>query len=254
MRRLEGKIALATASGAGIGRATALRMVSEGARVFATDVDEAALATLARREGVETRRLDVTDGEAIRALVAEIEHEAGRIDVLFNCAGFVHAGDILAATEEEWDFAFDLNVKSMFHTIRAVLPVMVAGGGGSIVNMSSAAGPMKAAPSRAIYATTKAAVAGLTRSVAADHIKQGVRCNAICPGTVESPSLEQRMHALGEATGEGFEAAHASFVARQAMGRLGKAEEIAALAAYLASDESGFTSGALHVIDGGWTV
>ena len=254
MRRLEGKIALATASGAGIGRATALRMVSEGARVFATDVDEAALATLARREGVETRRLDVTDGEAIRALVAEIEHEAGRIDVLFNCAGFVHAGDILAATEDEWAFGMELNVTSMFRTIRAVLPGMLKRGSGSIVNMSSAAGPFTGPPGRAIYSATKAAVAGLTRAVARDVIDKGVRVNAICPGTVESPSLEGRIEAMGATMEGGVEAARAAFLARQPMGRLGKAEEIAALAAYLASDESGFTSGALHVIDGGWTV
>ena len=251
MRRLEGKVALCTASGAGIGRATAQRFAREGARVFATDIDENALHDLS---GIETRRLDVLDGDAVGALVREIEGEAGRIDVLFNCAGFVHAGDILEATEDEWDFGFDLNVKSMFHTIRAVLPGMIERGGGSIVNVSSAAGPMKAAPSRAIYSTTKAAVAGLTRSVAADHIRQGIRCNAICPGTVESPSLQGRMKALGEKTGEGYDAAHAAFVARQPMGRLGTADEIAALAAYLASDESAFTTGALHAIDGGWTL
>ena len=254
MRRLMGKVALCTAAGAGIGRATAERFAAEGARVFATDIDERALGELGETERIETRRLDVLDGGAVTALVDEITREAGGIDVLFNCAGFVHAGDVLEATEEEWDFAFALNVKSMFRTIRAVLPTMIEGGGGSIVNMSSGAGPFKAAPSRAIYSTTKAAVAGLTRSVAIDHIKQGVRCNAICPGTVESPSLRARMHALGEKTGEGFDAAHASFVRRQAMGRLGKPDEIAALAAYLASDESAFTTGALHLIDGGWAL
>ena len=254
MRRLMGKVALCTAAGAGIGRATAERFAAEGARVFATDIDERALGELGETERIETRRLDVLDGGAVTALVDEITREAGGIDVLFNCAGFVHAGDVLEATEEEWDFAFALNVKSMFRTIRAVLPTMIEGGGGSIVNMSSGAGPFKAAPSRAIYSTTKAAVAGLTRSVAIDHIKQGVRCNAICPGTVESPSLRARMNALGEKTGEGFDAAHASFVRRQAMGRLGKPDEIAALAAYLASDESAFTTGALHLIDGGWAL
>ena len=247
MQRLTGKTALCTAAGAGIGRATAERFAAEGARVIATDIDEEALASL---KGVEARRLDVLDNAAVEALA----HEIGGVDILFNCAGFVHAGTILEATEEEWDFAFDLNVKSMFRTIRAVLPGMIERGGGSIVNMSSAAGPMKAAPSRAIYSTTKSAVAGLTRSVAADHIKQGIRCNAICPGTVESPSLQGRMHALGEKTGEGYEAAHASFVARQAMGRLGTPEEIAALATYLASDESAFTTGVLHQIDGGWAL
>ena len=251
MKRLDGKVALCTASGAGIGRATALRFAAEGARVYATDIDERALGEL---EGIETRRLDVLDGGAVAALASEITRDAGRIDVLFNCAGFVHAGNVLEATEEEWDLGFDLNVKSMFRTIRAVLPGMIERGGGAIVNMSSAAGPMKAAPSRAIYSTTKAAVAALTRSVAVDHIRQGIRCNAICPGTVESPSLQGRMKALGEKTGEGYEAAHASFVARQPMGRLGTADEIAALAAYLASDESAFTTGALHAIDGGWTL
>ena len=247
MKRLEGKVVLATASGAGIGRATAQRMAAEGARVFATDIDEAALATL---EGVEARRLDVTDRAGVEALVAEI----GRIDVLFNCAGFVHAGSILDATEEEWAFGLELNVTSMFRTIRAVLPGMLERGAGSIVNMSSVAGPVTGPPGRAVYSATKAAVAGLTRAVARDVVDRGVRCNAICPGTVESPSLDQRIEAMGRTLEGGTEAARAAFLSRQPMGRLGKPDEIAALAAYLASDEAAFTTGALHVIDGGWTV
>ena len=253
MDRLEGKIALCTASGAGIGRASALRMAAEGARVFATDVDEAALAALAETDGIETRTLDVTDADAIRALVEELERAAGRIDVLFNCAGFVHAGSILDATEDEWARGLELNVTSMFRTIRTVLPGMIARGGGSIVNMSSVAGAVTGPPGRAIYSATKAAVAGLTRAVAADHVKEGIRCNAICPGTVESPSLEGRMRVAGETLPGGFEEARAAFLARQPMGRLGTPDEIAALVAYLASDESAYTTGALHVIDGGWT-
>ncbi|WP_322990950.1 SDR family oxidoreductase [Hoeflea sp.] len=244
MQRLKGKTVLATASAQGIGKATALRMGQEGARVIATDVNEKALAALQGEPGIETRKLDATDKAAIAALVAEI----GQIDVLFNCAGFVHAGSILDATEEEWDFAFNLNVKSMFHMIRAVLPGMLAAGGGSIVNISSVAGAVTGPPNRFTYSATKAAVAGLTKSVAADFIKQGVRCNAICPGTVESPSLEDRMRAQGD-----YETARKAFLDRQPMGRLGKPEEIAALATYLASDEAGFTTGQLHVIDGGWT-
>ena len=258
MLRLEGKVALCTASAAGIGRATATRMAEEGARVYATDIDEAALARLGGHDtggagSIEARRLDVTDREAIAALAGGIEREAGRIDILFNCAGFVHAGGVLDATEEEWTFGFELNVTSMFHTMRAVLPGMLARGSGSIVNMSSVAGAMTGPPGRAIYSATKAAVAGLTRAVARDHVAEGVRVNAICPGTVESPSLEQRMQDMAKANGTSVEEARAAFVARQPMGRLGRAEEIAALACYLASDEAGFTTGALHVVDGGWT-
>ena len=251
--RLEGKVALATASGAGIGRATALRMAAEGARVFATDIDADALAALEGTERVETRRLDVRDAGAIGALAAEIEREAGRIDVLFNCAGFVHAGDVLTASEEEWAFGLDLNVTSMFRTMRAVLPGMLERGSGSIVNVSSVAGAVVGPPGRAIYSATKAAVAGLTKAVARDYVARGVRCNAICPGTVESPSLEQRMREAGEGLAGGYEEARSAFLARQPMGRLGAPEEIAALACYLASDEAAFTTGALHVIDGGWT-
>jgi 2-keto-3-deoxy-L-fuconate dehydrogenase len=244
MQRLQGKTVLATASAQGIGKATALRMAQEGGRVFATDINGAVLETIANTPGIETRVLDATNEDAVNALVAEI----GTVDVLFNCAGFVHSGTILDTTEEEWAFAYKLNVTSMFHTIRAVLPGMLAAGKGSIVNMSSVAGAVIAPPNRFTYSATKAAVAGLTKSVAADFVKQGIRCNAICPGTVDSPSLQDRMRAQGD-----YEAARAAFLARQPMGRLGTPEEIAALAAYLASDESGFTTGQLHVIDGGWT-
>ncbi len=244
MRRLEGKTVLATASGQGIGRATALRMASEGARVIATDVNAETLALLDGALGMETARLDVTDRAAVDLLVSRL----GPFDVLFNCAGYVHSGAILDATEEEFDFAFDLNVRSMFHTIRAVLPGMIAAGGGSIVNICSVAGAITGPPNRCLYSASKAAVLGLTRSVAADYVKQGIRCNAICPGTVESPSLDERLRATGD-----YEAARAAFMARQPMGRLGKPEEIASLAAYLASSESSFTTGQAHVIDGGWT-
>ena len=258
MKRLKGKVVLASASGAGIGRASVRRMAAEGARVFATDIDADALRTLAEEDHgagtIETLRLDVTDGAAIAQAVARIEHDAGGIDVLFNCAGFVHAGTVLDASEEEWAFGLELNVTSMFRTIRAVLPGMVERGTGSIINMSSVAGPVTGPPGRAIYSATKAAVAGLTRAVARDHIAQGVRCNAICPGTVQSPSLDTRIEAMGRTMEGGVEAARAAFLARQPMGRLGEPDEIAALVAYLASDESAFTTGALHTIDGGWTV
>ena len=241
MQRLTGKRALVTAAGQGIGRASALRMAAEGAEVIATDVNAAALAEL---PGMSTHVLDVRDGAAITALMARI----GPVDVLFNCAGVVHAGTVLEATEAEWDFAFDLNVKAQFRMIRAVLPGMLAKGGGSIINMSSVAGPKKGPVNRAVYSASKAAVVGLTRAVAADHVTQGIRCNAICPGTVDSPSLHDRLRATGD-----YEGAMQAFVARQAMGRLGRAEEIAALVCYLAADESAFTTGTEHVIDGGWT-
>lgn len=237
--RLKGKRALVTAAGQGIGRATAEAFIAEGAEVLATDRDAGLLAGLA----CETAALDVTDPEAVAATVGGAE-----LDVLFNCAGFVHNGTILDATEEEWDFAFALNVRAMFRTIRAALPGMVERGGGSIINMSSVASSVTSAPSRFIYGTSKAAVIGLTKSVAKDFVTQGVRCNCICPGTVESPSLQQRLRDTGD-----YEKALAQFRARQPMGRLGKPEEIAALAVYLASDESAFTTGQAMVIDGGWS-
>lgn len=244
MQRLTNKTAVITAAGQGIGRASAERMAAEGARVIATDVNDAALAELAAIPGIEARRLDVLDPAAITALAAEV----GPVDILFNCAGVVHSGTILEATEAEWDLAFDLNIKAQFRMIRAFLPGMLAKGAGSIINMSSVAGPKKGPVNRAVYSASKAAVVGLTRAVAADHVTQGIRCNAICPGTVDSPSLHQRLRATGD-----YDGALKAFIARQAMGRLGRADEIAALVCYLASDEAGFTTGTEHVIDGGWT-
>lgn len=244
--RLAGKRALVTAAGAGIGRATALAFAAEGATVIATDIDDTALAGLrAERPSIDTRRLDVTDPAQIQAV---IDH-AGAIDVLFNCAGFVHAGTLLDTDETSWRRSFAINVDSMFHTCRAVLPGMLERGKGSIVNMSSVASSIKGVPNRFAYGATKAAVIGLTRSIAADYVGRGVRCNAICPGTVKTPSLGDRVRALGGDE----DAAWRGFIERQPMGRLGDANEIAALAVYLASDESSFTTGTVHIIDGGWS-
>ncbi len=245
--RLAGKTAFITAAAQGIGRATAMAYAAEGARVIATDLNRDGLASLAG-PSITVHRLDATDP----ADIARVAGLAGPVDVLFNCAGFVHQGTILDATEAEWDFAFALNVRSMFHTIRAFLPGML-GRGGSIINMSSAASSIKGAPNRFVYGTTKAAVIGLTRSVAADFVKHGVRCNAICPGTVQTPSLDDRIAANAAAAGS-LEAARTGFIARQAMGRLGTPEEIAALAVYLGSDETQFITGQAVVIDGGWTL
>jgi len=245
VQRLAGKTALITAAGQGIGYAAAELFAREGARVIATDIRIDALSALP----VEARKLDVRDSAAIAALAKEV----GRIDVLFNCAGYVHAGSILEASEEDWDFAFDLNAKAMYRTIRAFLPGMLEAGSGSIINMSSAASSVKGVPNRFVYGASKAAVIGLTKAVAADFVTRGIRCNAICPGTVASPSLEERIAAQASAQGTSVDAARAAFVARQPMGRVGKPEEIAALALYLASDESGFTTGQAHVIDGGWS-
>ena len=242
MKRLEGKRCVVTAAGQGIGRATAERFVAEGARVIATDIDAEALETL---RPVPTAVLDVTDGDAIR----EFAEHTGTIDVLFNCAGFVHTGTILDSDESDWDCAFDLNVKSMYQTIRAFLPGMLDTGSGSIVNMSSVASSVKGVPNRFVYSASKAAVIGVTKSVAADFATRGVRCNAVCPGTVDSPSLADRLRATGD-----YRRARSDFIARQPMGRLGDAAEIAALVAYLASDEAGFTTGQIHVADGGWSV
>jgi 2-keto-3-deoxy-L-fuconate dehydrogenase len=243
--RLKGKACVVTAAGQGIGAATARAFAREGARVWATDVDAAKLDALAGIEGVTPRKLDVLDKKAIGRLAAE----TGAIDVLFNCAGFVHHGTVLDATDEQWQFAFDLNVRSMFWTIQAFLPGMLANGSGSIVNMSSAASSVKGAAQRFVYGTTKAAVIGLTKSVAVDYVSRGIRCNAICPGTVQTPSLDERISALG-----GGADARQFFLQRQPTGRFGAAEEIASLALYLASDESGFTTGTVNVIDGGWSV
>ncbi len=246
MGRLNGKTAFVTAAGQGIGRATTLAMANEGAKVIATDLNEDLLADLPELSiNIEIAQLDARNPNAISAMAEKL----GAVDILFNCAGFVHHGTILEASNDEWDMGFDLNVKSMFHTIRAFLPGMLEKGAGSIINMSSAASSIKGVQNRFIYATTKAAVIGLTKAVAADYITTGVRCNAICPGTIQSPSLEDRIKAQGD-----YDKARAAFIARQPMGRLGTAEEIAALAIYLASDESAFTSGQTHIIDGGWSL
>ena len=248
-QRLAGKKALVTAAGQGIGRAVAEAFAREGAAVIATDINEAALAELASVPGITTRRLDVTDAAAIEALAAEL----GALQVLFNGAGFVHAGSVLDCSEADWDFAFTLNVRSMYRLIRATLPAMLQAGGGSIINVASAASSIKGVPNRFVYATTKAAVIGLTKSVAADFITRGIRCNAICPGTVESPSLRQRIAAQAAASGQTEAQVEAAFIGRQPMGRLGTPAEIAALAVYLASDESAFTTGTSQLIDGGWS-
>ena len=246
MGRLSGKRALITAAGQGIGRAAALAMAAEGAEVFATDVNEDALATL-KADGIETFVMDVRSNQSVRQGVRRAAP-----DVLFNCAGFVHHGSVLDATDDEWDFAFDLNVRSMFRTMQNALPGMLERGGGAIVNMSSAASSVIGAPNRFLYGTSKAAVIGMTKSVAVDYITKGIRCNCICPGTVESPSWHDRVKALGEEMGS-YEEAKAAFVARQPMGRVATAEEIAALVVYLSSDESAFTTGQPHIIDGGWS-
>lgn len=243
--RLRGKICVVTAAGQGIGAATARAFAREGAKVWATDVDAAKLKALEGVDGVTAHKLDVLDKAAIGKLAAE----AGPVDVLFNCAGFVHHGAVLDATDEQWQFAFDLNVRSMFWSIQAFLPGMLGKGGGSIINMSSAASSVKGAALRCIYGTTKAAVIGLTKSVAVDYVAKGIRCNAICPGTVQTPSLDDRISALG-----GGADAKQFFLQRQPTGRFGSAEEIAALAIYLASDEAAFTTGTVNVIDGGWSV
>ena len=243
--RLAGKTALATAAGQGIGRATAIAMANAGAKVYATDIDEGLLAALYREgaSGIETFRLDVLDRKSVEDGVKRADP-----DILFNCAGFVHHGTLMDASEEEFEDAWQLNVRSMHWTSRAALPAMIKRGHGSIINMSSAASSIMGAPNRYVYGITKAAVIGLTKSVACDHVTTGVRCNAICPGTVDSPSLHDRLHATGD-----YDKAKKAFIARQPMGRIGKPEEIAALAVYLASDESAFVTGQAIKIDGGWS-
>ncbi|MFZ1471221.1 MAG: SDR family oxidoreductase [Paracoccaceae bacterium] len=243
MGRLAGKTCVVTAAGQGIGRASALAMHREGGRVIATDINSKTLAELADL-GLETQLLNVRDAAA----VAEFAAGLPETDVLFNCAGFVANGTLLDCSEEDWAFSLDLNITAMFRMCRAFVPGMVAKGGGSIVNMASAVGSIIAAPNRFVYGVTKAGVIGLTKAVAADFVTKGIRCNAVCPGTVESPSLNERLRATGD-----YDAARKTFVARQPMGRMATAEEIANLVVYLASDESSFTTGHAHVIDGGWS-
>ncbi|WDR07476.1 SDR family oxidoreductase [Devosia rhodophyticola] len=242
MSQLNGKIVLITAAAQGIGLASVHAFVAAGARVIATDINAEKLAELDGTPNVTTRVLDVLSSEAVNKAVAEI----GRIDILFNCAGVVHSGNILESTDEDLDFAFDLNVKSQVRTIKAVLPQMLERGDGDIINVSSVASSVKGIPNRFVYTATKAAVVGLTKAVAADYVDKGIRCNAIAPGTVDSPSLHQRWEDTGD-----FEKAKAAFIARQPIGRIGRPEEIADLAVYLAG--AGYTTGQVHVIDGGWT-
>jgi len=242
MGRLEGKTCLITAAGQGIGRATAEAFVAEGARVIATDINAEAVGSI---KGAEGRVLNVLDLAAIEAFAAE----TGPIDVLFNCAGVVHAGSILECPESDWDFAFNLNAKAQYRLIKTYLPGMLEKGKGSIINMASVASSIKGVPNRFTYCASKAAVIGLTKAIAADYVTRGIRCNAVCPGTVESPSLHDRLRATGD-----YEKAMRDFIARQPMGRIGDPKEIAALVVYLASDESGFTTGQAHIIDGGWAL
>ena len=236
-----------TAAARGIGRATAEAFVTEGAEVVGTDIDESALRGLS---GCQTRRLDVTDAASIESFARDL----GSIDILFNCAGYVHAGTILDCTETDWDFAFTLNARSIFRMIKAFLPAMLEKGGGSVINVSSVASSVKGLPNRFVYGASKAAVIGITRSVAADFVGRGIRCNAICPGTVDSPSLADRIAQQAAAQTLPQQDVRQAFIARQPMGRLGKPAEIAALAVYLASDESAFTTGQIHLIDGGMTI
>lgn len=243
--RLAGKTALITAAGQGIGRATVDMYVAQGAKVFATDINSTSLSVFDGVDQVTAMPLDVTDAAAVASTVADI----GPIDVLFNCAGFVHAGNILECSDEDWNFAFDLNVTAMYRLMKLTLPGMLENGGGSIINMSSVASSIKGVPNRFAYCASKAAVIGMTKSIAADFVTKGVRCNAICPGTVDTPSLHERLRATGD-----YDQAWKDFVARQPMGRVGNVNEIAALATYLASDESGFTTGQAHAIDGGWAI
>lgn len=243
--RLAGKQVLITAAGQGIGRSTAELFAQEGAHVIASDINDAALKELRAVPGITVLKLDVTDAEAVDAAAADFPP----LDVLFNCAGYVANGSILDCDEGDWDFSFELNAKSMFRLIRLTLPAMIERGGGSIINMSSVASSLKGVPNRFAYCASKAAVIGLTKSVAADFVTQGIRCNAICPGTVDSPSLHERLRATGD-----YEQALGDFIGRQPMGRIGTPAEIAALALYLASDDSAYSTGQAYAIDGGWTV
>jgi len=243
--RLAGKIALITAAGQGIGRGAALAFAREGAQVWATDVNPASLASLNGTPGIRTRPLDVTDPRGVAAVAREV----GTVDVLFNCAGFVHHGTILECSEEDWDFGFTLNVRSMYRTARAFIPGMLAKGGGSIINMASIASSIRGLPNRFVYGATKAAVIGLTKAIAADYVKQGIRCNAVCPGTVDTPSLQGRINAQPDPV-----RARKDFTERQPMGRLGTVEDITGILLYLASDESVFATGNAYPIDGGMSI
>lgn len=243
--RLAGKKTLITAAGQGIGRTTAELWAAEGAHVFASDINDDALAELGAIDGITALKLDVTNADAVQAAVADI----GAVDVLFNCAGYVANGTILECDEKDWDFSFDLNVKAMYRLVRLTLPAMLDQGGGSIINMSSVASSIKGVPNRFAYCASKAAVIGMTKAIAADYVTKGVRCNAICPGTIDSPSMHGRLRATGN-----YEKALSDFIARQPMGRIGTPDEIAALALYLASDDSAFTTGQTHAIDGGWSI
>src|SRR5580692_5926056 len=246
--RLQNKVALVTAAGQGIGRAIAETFIAEGAAVIATDVVVDKLVGLKAKKGI---KLDVRSQDNIDALAADVGKEFGALDILVNCAGYVHQGTIFDCTDKDWDFSFDLNVKSMHRMIKTFLPPMLEKKKGSIVNISSAVSSIRGVPARYAYGTTKAAVIGLTKAVAADFIKQGIRCNAICPGTIESPSLEERIDALSKQTGKSNDAVREGFVERQPMGRLGTAKEVALLALFLASDESSYITGQTHLVDGG---
>jgi 2-keto-3-deoxy-L-fuconate dehydrogenase len=249
--RLKGKVALVTAAGQGIGRAIAAAFIDEGATVIATDVEEGKLKGLNAKQA---RALDVLSAASIDALATSVVQEFGGLDVLVNVAGYVHHGTVLESSEQDIDFSFDLNVKSMHRTIKAFIPGMLKKGGGSIINMSSAASSIRGVPNRYVYSLTKAAVIGLTKATAMDFIKRGVRVNAICPGTIESPSFRDRVAAHAKRSGISLQDAEKDFIDRQPMGRIGTAEEVAMLATYLASDESAFISGHIHLIDGGWAL
>jgi 2-keto-3-deoxy-L-fuconate dehydrogenase len=246
--RLKGKLALVTAAGQGIGRAIAEACVAEGAKVIATDLDAGKLKSLKKAMAFS---LDVRDSAKVEALAKDVIKKFGAPDILFNCAGYVHQGTVLECSEQDWDISFDLNVKSMHRMLRAFIPAMLKSGGGSIVNISSAVSSIRGVPKRYAYGATKAAVIGLTKAVAADFIREGLRCNAICPGTIQSPSLDGRIEAVAKSTGKSLKAVRDDFIGRQPIGRLGTAAEVAALALFLGSDESSYITGQTHLVDGG---